>query len=144
MPVRTVVVPALEFVLSDAYGVLRAEEMTANQVELLAWPDFKPAFRRIYDALQVSDLGVTAAQMRAISFPYAASGRRAIVTNDDMVFGMARMYQMLRDEQHQGALQVYRTLEEAVAWVGITMEQYNAIAAKVSDVPAGTLQTIDL
>jgi hypothetical protein len=47
--------------------------------------------------------------------------RLAIVTESDVVYGMARMYQMLA-ENNAGVIQLFRDLEGAKAWLESELE----------------------
>jgi hypothetical protein len=51
--------------------------------------------------------------------PFGAGARRAIVVGSDVVYGMARMYQILRDTAPDH-LEVFRDLASNVAWLGLT------------------------
>jgi hypothetical protein len=50
--------------------------------------------------------------------PFGAGARRALVVTSDVVFGMARMYQILRDESPD-ELQIFRKVDDAFRWLWI-------------------------
>ncbi|MEM7407158.1 MAG: hypothetical protein AAF458_17800 [Pseudomonadota bacterium] len=143
MPVRSVIVPMWRFVLSEGLDILTNAEMLEHQKTLLACPRFDTAFNRLYNVSTLSDFQVSPSQMRAMPYPYAAGAIRAIVAENDMIYGMARMYQMLRDEEHQGALHVCRRLEEALEWIGLPRRDYDWVSSKLSDVEAGELLVVE-
>jgi len=64
----------------------------------------------------IRDLSALAASMD----PGAASGKLAVVAPADLVFGLARMYQTFRSLNPQSTKQVsvFRTMAEALAWLG--------------------------
>ena len=129
--------------MSRADGVLTAAEMSENQQALLRHPRFNVEFRRIYNLTEITDLAVSADEMRRMPFPYAPGAKRALVAENDMVYGMARMYQMMREEQHQGALHVYRTLAEGLEWVGLELAQYREISDALTLSPDPAIQLLE-
>jgi hypothetical protein len=50
--------------------------------------------------------------------PFWAGARRALVITNDVLFGMARMYQLLKDESPD-ELQIFRNMDEALQWLGL-------------------------
>jgi hypothetical protein len=66
---------------------------------------------------QVSDLAHIAKNAGAQN-----SGAMAIVTTNNVLFGMARMFEMLNDG-HLGLISVFRDLAAATAWLESTEER---------------------
>ncbi|MBD3866558.1 MAG: hypothetical protein IFK94_00385 [Acidobacteria bacterium] len=56
-----------------------------------------------------------AAERIAVSAPFAKGCRRAAVASSDFMFGMGRMYEAYSPEE--AAPRIFRTLEEARAWL---------------------------
>jgi len=50
--------------------------------------------------------------------PFGPGARRAVVVTNDVVFGMARMYQILTDESSD-ELQIFRNMDDALRWLWI-------------------------
>jgi hypothetical protein len=50
--------------------------------------------------------------------PFGAGARRAVVVTNDVVFGMARMYQILTDESPD-ELRIFRKVDDALQWLWI-------------------------
>jgi len=59
-----------------------------------------------------------------------------VVVTSDLLFGMARMYQILRDEPTD-ELEIFRTLDDALRWLGILNAKEELISAlsQVSPIP---------
>jgi hypothetical protein len=68
--------------------------------------------------------------------PFWAGARRALVVTSDVVFGMARMYQILRDESPD-ELEIFREMDGALQWLGVDDEKAELLSAisKVSPIP---------
>ena len=79
----------------------------------------KPDFSILVDLRCADGRSVTAAGVRALAdrpFALSAASRRGIVVPSDLSFGMARMYEVLRNAK-SGAIQVFRDYEQAQRWV---------------------------
>jgi hypothetical protein len=87
--------------------------------QIRAADEVPPDFALLIDLRQASGLQVTAAGVRSlVSQPLvlAAASRRAVVVPTDLGFGMARMYEMLR-EDHGGGMRAFRDFDAARRWV---------------------------
>ncbi len=81
--------------------------------------EMQPDFSLLIDLRQAKGGNVTIVGVRALAgLPLVLSpaSRRAVVVPSDFGFGMARMYESLRDERY-GAMQVFRDFDEALRWV---------------------------
>ena len=114
-------------VIERAYGVLTDEDVFNFQHTI--WSDPAVAgYNELADMTHVSeiaipsihrvrDLAMTAVEMDSTE----GSSRFAIVAPDNLAFGLGRMFQAYR-ELEKGSRKnvgVFRTLEEALAWLGI-------------------------
>ncbi len=87
-----------------------------------AHPDFRSNLNEIFDASQVDDIDVTAADIRhlsAVTQAFTSVGvsiKVAIVAPGDLEFGMSRMYEMLQS-QSINALRVFRERALAEQWI---------------------------
>ena len=82
-------------------------------------PEVKPDFSLLVDLRDADGRNVTSAGVRELAkrpFALSPASRRAIVVPTDLSFGMARVYEALREVQ-AGAIRVFREYEEAVRWV---------------------------
>jgi hypothetical protein len=101
-------------------GAVTDRELLAHVRALTADPRFARNFRQPADRRDVTDVQVTASTIREMVRlnPFGAGARRALVITSDVVFGMARMYQILRDESLD-ELQIFRKMDDALQWLGI-------------------------
>jgi hypothetical protein len=106
-------------VMSTAYGTVSREDLLDHQNKLLADPDFDPTFSQLSDFGHMTKLEVTAADIRVFAERniFAPEARRAFVVPDDVAFGLARMFEMLRDAKGEQGIRVFRELEEGLDWV---------------------------
>jgi hypothetical protein len=97
--------------LMEAYG------------QLIACPDYDPTLNDLADLSGVGRFDVSADALRgliALFVPVDRLGHRtrlAIVAAADSVFGMARMYEMLRMDAPE-EICVFRDMAEAREWLG--------------------------
>ncbi|HKD50273.1 MAG TPA: hypothetical protein VKB90_05730 [Candidatus Acidoferrum sp.] len=82
-------------------------------------PDFDPSFGEIADLTEVTQVEVSGDDIREIAQKniFSPLSRRAIVVPNDVIFGLARMYEILRELQGESGIRVFRTLDEALDWV---------------------------
>jgi len=111
---------ARSLVLSRGWGVLTDRELLAHVRALTADPRFARHFRQLADLRDVTEVQFTASTIREMVRlnPFGAGARRALVVTSDVVFGMARMYQILRDESPD-ELRIFRKVDDALQWLGI-------------------------
>jgi hypothetical protein len=82
-------------------------------------PEVKPDFSLLVDLRDADGRDVTGAGVRELAkrpFALSPASRRGIVVPSELSFGMARVYEALREAQG-GAIRVFRDYEEAVRWV---------------------------
>jgi hypothetical protein len=106
-------------VMTTGFGVVTRQDLLEHQNKLLADPDFDPTFSQLMDFGHMTKLEVTAADIRFFSERniFAENARRAIVVGDDVGFGLARMFEMLRDGKGEKGIRVFRRLEDGLEWV---------------------------
>ena len=114
-------------VLARAYGVLTDEDVFTFQHTVWGSPDvagYNELGEMTYvtdiaipSIHRVRDLAMTAAEMD----PTDAEAKFAIVAPEDLGFGLGRMFQAYREMEKASkkVVGVFRTLEEAFAWLGI-------------------------
>jgi len=110
-------------VVSTAFGVLTDAELLAHKNRLAADPLFRSDLRELGDGRSVERLEVTLDGIRAMVSCDAALGaarspqKLALVLSEDLAFGMARMYQGMRGSDNNGAVGVFRDINEARIWL---------------------------
>ncbi len=119
MPTEYIIDAGRAMVLSRAWGTIQRGEFIAHGRSLLTDPAFKPHFRQFWDLSTVTQLetdysGVTElADVRV----FAPETRRAILAPTDVIFGLARMFQMMRESKGETGIRVFRDREEAMQWL---------------------------
>lgn len=109
-------------VMTKAWGILTDGDILAHKEGLLNDPAFGPGMSELSDVRAIERLDVTTAGVRAMVNHDTANATRqsghrlAVVVASDPVFGMARMYQLMGDQEHK--VGVFRTIDEARAWLG--------------------------
>jgi len=101
------------------WGVLSHADIVSIVDRGLKDPDFDPTFGEIADFTEVTQVDVSAEDIRELAQKniFSPHSRRAIVVPNDLIFGLARMYEILRDLQGETGIRVFRTLDEALDWV---------------------------
>ena len=101
-------------VTSTVTGVIGDTDLQEHMNALGEDPDFGEDLDQLMDLTGASKIEVTSAMVRD-SFqasPFGSGSRRAIVASSDLAFGLARMFQILRDD-HPDEIEVFRGIEEA-------------------------------
>ncbi|MCL4301119.1 MAG: hypothetical protein KJ077_35635 [Anaerolineae bacterium] len=119
MPAFYYIDPQLRIVFSSLEGVVTDEEALNHEERLCYDPHFEPDFSQLIDCRRVTEVRATNDFIRfiAVRSPFSSKAHRAIVAGTDLVYGLARMYQMLRADEEQ--IRVFRDMEEARRWLGI-------------------------
>jgi hypothetical protein len=124
MPITYRIDQEHDVVWTNATGVLTDADLLAHKSRLINDPDFKPGLRELSDVRAVDRLEVTPNGISQFVARDKADSAKlhdhklAIVASADVVYGMARMYQTLSDDETQHVM-VFRTIPEATAWLGI-------------------------
>jgi hypothetical protein len=86
----------------------------------------------------VTDVQITVSTIREMVRlnPFGAGARRAVVITSDVVFGMARMYQILSDDSPDELL-IFRKIDDALRWLWIAdaKEELLAVLSQVPPIP---------
>ena len=107
-------------VTSIESGVLSNIDCKNHQRQLAADPNFNPIFSQLIDLTQVTKLALTAEDVRQLAQAkiFSDCSRRALLASSDELFGMSRMFGILRDTMGETGVRVFRSREEAMLWVG--------------------------
>lgn len=124
MPVTYKIDKERRLVNSNAYGVVTRDEILDHQRRLLADPDFSPTFSQIADFARTTKLELKAVDVQALAARniFAPTVRRAIVVADRETFGLARMFEILRDAKGEPGNRVFTKIEEALKWISSAQE----------------------
>ena len=117
MPARYVIDRQDRTVRTVFSGVLTRNEVAEQARKLGDDPDFDPAFSELVDLTAASEvrLGNEDFRMLAQVDPFHPESKRAFVVLSAAIYGVTRMFQLLRDSSANIA--IFKTTEEAVAWL---------------------------
>ncbi len=120
MPASDRIDKSLGLVFTTGEGVLTAQDILTHQQRLRDDPDFGPSYDQLIDLRDVIEFSVSGAEMRTIAAHHLFNegSRRAIVAETRFSFGMARMYEILR-EAEPDQIKVFRDMAEARRWLGL-------------------------
>jgi hypothetical protein len=106
-------------VISTISGVFTLADGLAYQEKLLKDPDFDPNFSQLLDCTQITRLELGPIEVRRLAQRsiFSPDSRRAILVSNDMVFGIARMFVMFREETGEKGIRIFGDLDEALFWV---------------------------
>lgn len=81
--------------------------------------DFDPSFQELVDARHMELPELFYEDLRAIAHemdPFLHSARRAIMAPEGAIYGISRMYQLLRGDEN---IRVFTTRQAALEWLGL-------------------------
>lgn len=106
-------------VMSTGAGELTKADVLSHQDQLLKDPDFDPSFSQLADLTHVTGLDITAADVHKLTQRnvFSPTSRRAVIANNDLAYGLARMFEQLRETKGEQGIRVFRKLEDALDWI---------------------------
>lgn len=108
------------------WGEVSLADVLSTLEKGLMDPEVDPNFAEIVDLTEVTRMNLSGGEMRVLAqkSAFSLSARRAIVVPDDgLVFGLARMYEILRELQGETGIRIFHTLDEALSWVAPKTER---------------------
>jgi len=129
MPVGYIIDTARSLVLSRAWGVLQHSELLRHARALGTDPLFRPGLNQTVDFRDVTEIQVTSATVREMVHlsPFGKGSRRALLVNNDVVFGLTRMYQILM-EQAPDEVAIFRDEDVALKWLGVANDKVELLS----------------
>jgi hypothetical protein len=121
VPTSLLIDKTSRIVYSTFHGRVTDEDLLSQIEAIRKHPDFSPDLREVVDFSGVVAFAASANTVTRIASQeslYHRNARRIIVASEDLVFGLARMFQM-RGEDKRPNLEVVRTLDEAKRLLGI-------------------------
>ena len=81
--------------------------------------DFDPSFSQLSDLMHVTVMNITGAEMQELvaSTAFSSRSRRAVLASNDLAFGLARMFEQIREAKGDLGIRVLRKLEDALDWI---------------------------
>jgi hypothetical protein len=139
MPIRFAYDQQLKVLIATAEGLVSFEDIQKHLDEEAAAGAI--GCREIFDASAAST-SLTSGEVRKIAerlhgWRSLPLGPTAIVTNNDVLFGMARMLEIICDLQGGPRFSVFRTFDEGLDWLGEPPNDGSAALSR-SSLTAGT------
>lgn len=110
-------------------GDMEAEEFLGLHSEIRAQVGRLHPLAGIADCASIENFNVTSQTLRTAALqgsPYSPTTPRYIVAPSDHLFGLARMYELVGDAG-KGKLEVVRTLEQALADLGVVDARFERL-----------------
>jgi hypothetical protein len=106
-------------VLSSGAGTFTLADALAHQEKLAGDPDFDPSFSQLMDFTHVTRVELSAEDIRRLAqrTVFSPQSRRAFIMPNDADYGLARMFEILREAQGEYGIRIFRNLDEALDWV---------------------------
>jgi hypothetical protein len=108
-----------KLVMSSGAGKLTADDLMGHQDRLLKDPDFDPTYSQVIDLTHITEHHIEPEDVRDLAKRnvFSSTSRRAIVVQDDLQYGLARMFEIHRDIAGETGIRVFRDLDEALNWI---------------------------
>jgi len=122
MPIISQIDSSLGVVFSTFQGVVTPKDIVGQVEGFKSDPAFQPSFNHLIDTRGTTRFDISFADMNAVSLhsTFNEKSRRAVVAEKDETFGIARMYQLLREASEKpDQVQVFRDMAEARRWLGL-------------------------
>ena len=119
MPVFYKIDKERRVVLSTASGVVTLADAVSHMDKLSKDPDFDPSFSQISDFTHVTRIELSGEDIRRLAqrSVFSAHSRRAFIAPNETIFGVGRMFGILRGLEGEKGIRIFRTLEQALDWV---------------------------
>jgi hypothetical protein len=119
MPAFYKIDKAHALVLSTAAGLFHLVSALAHEDQLLADPDFDPGYSQLLDLTHITGTEIDAESVRKMAERrvFWPCPRRAILINKNMEHSFVRMFHMLRENAGEHGIRIFRTLDDALAWI---------------------------
>ncbi|HET7535685.1 MAG TPA: hypothetical protein VFJ90_04475 [Candidatus Didemnitutus sp.] len=119
MPTDYVIDVPRRVIFSTTTGNSSLQEIKEHHTRLMQDPSFAPSFNQLLDLRQLEGHNATTADLMALAERnvFGAGSRRAIVVSQDVHYGLARMFEMMRQGEEE--IMVFRDIAEARQWLGL-------------------------
>ncbi len=119
MPARHAIDQAHAIVTSTGWGVLTRQDLIDQTQRVLADPEFNPNYRQLWDLSAVTEFTTSFADMMTLAEVdvFAPTARRAVFAPNNAIFGIARMFEMLREAHGEKGIRVFRDRASAMRWI---------------------------
>jgi hypothetical protein len=119
MPVCYKIDKDRRLVITTGYGVVTRQDIEDHQRSLWTDPDFSCTFSQLADFSRMARTELNAVDMHSFAKRnvFASNARRAVIVPNDVAFGLARLFEILRGSKGENGIRVFRTVEEGFVWI---------------------------
>ena len=119
MPSSYVIDKERKLVITTAWGDCNADDVLEFRKQVLKDRDFDPSFSQLADFTGVTKVDVSPDEVRmlATKSPFSTQSRRALVADNQVIFGLSKMFGILRNLRGEKLIRVFRTRSEALDWL---------------------------
>jgi len=119
MPSSYVIDKERKLVITTAWGDCNADDVLEFRKQVLKDRDFDPSFSQLADFTGVTKVDVSPDEVRmlATKSPFSTQSRRALVADNQVIFGLSKMFGILRNLRGEKLIRVFRTRNEALDWL---------------------------
>jgi hypothetical protein len=116
-------------VFSRGWPDSTGEDILTHARALAADPRFLPRFHQLFDLRAVVHARASESTVWTLAndSPFGAGARRAVVVSSNVAFGLARMFESLRDGRGETIL-VTRDIDDAIRWLGLEAARADVLA----------------
>jgi hypothetical protein len=119
MPIFFKIYKERRLVMSTVSGVVTIADALAHRENLRKHPEFDPSFSQLVDLSNVMKIEFSREDVERFAEDtiFSLKSRRAALAIGDHAYGLARMFEMLREFKGEEELRVFRNRDEALDWV---------------------------
>jgi hypothetical protein len=91
--------------------------------QLLADSSFQPGFCQLIDFRGLTEVALDADEVRGLAQQtvFGPDSKRAFLVSTNLQFGFSRLFASHRDILGEGHIGVFKTVVDAVAWIGLDL-----------------------
>jgi hypothetical protein len=131
MSIRNVINKEKRLILTTGEGIITFADMRASQEEILADPNYNPAFNQLIDGRKVTQVSLTEEQawILARRCMVSKTSRRAVVASSPAIFGVGRLMEVHHEFSTGVQVEVFGDLAAAMQWLESEQEQPDAVGS---------------
>jgi len=138
MRARILVDPERRLVFTYATDPLTYNEVMDHRDQLRHHHGFQPDFDQIISFLDVTDVRVSAEEVRQLANEafFSPASRRALVAPGNEMFGLARMFGTYRELAGESHIKAFRELPQAASWIGVDIALVEQVFDRLKNQPS--------